>query len=141
MSAKRSILTIASLAATIALGACQSKPVGVSPGAGDPVAAGDYPHVSVEPALSKFIAVSYDAIVATPPTGSTPLTVQVPIRSTAGNQYLIQHRFTWYDGNGLQTGQTAWTMLAMEPAMRRTIRANANDAMSERWLLEIRSSR
>ena len=87
------------------------------------------------------LAVAYDGINAQAPTGTTPLTVQVPVRSTATNQFLIQYQFTWFDVNGMQTGQSGWTMVAMEPAMRRTIRANAVDSESERWLLEIRSSR
>lgn len=119
---------------------CETTPAGPYAAQQDP-ASGQYPTVTIEPALQQFLGVDYNAIVSTAPTASSPMTVQVPLRSTAQTPYLIQYQFSWFDDAGFATGDSGWTMLAMEPGMQRLVQANATDGESTRWRLEVRSSR
>jgi hypothetical protein len=132
------LIGMAALAAFVS--GCETTPAGPYAAQQDP-ASGQYPTVTVEPALQQFLTVDYNAIVSTAPTASSPMTVQVPLRSTADTPYLIQYQFSWFDDAGFATGDSGWMMLAMEPGMQRLVRANATDGESTRWRLEVRSSR
>lgn len=137
----KTLFALLALLPVLGLAACKTKPVGPSPARGDTTPAGQYPAVSVEPKLSDFLVVQYDGIDKDGPTNEQPLTVQVPVRSEAREQFLIQYRFTWYDEEDFKVGATGWKMLAMEPGMRRDLKANATGMEATQWSLEIRSSR
>lgn len=131
---------VAACVPAVLLAGCQqpATPIAAQP---DPVGVDAYPTVTVEPAVLPYLAVDYESVIVEPADGLVPMAVQVPARSTANSQYLVQYTFSWYDDAGALIGDSGWRLLAMEPGMRRVLRGSASDLAASRWTVEIRSAR
>lgn len=136
-------LSVGSLLMIVGVAGCND-PVKApfTPGA-DQLPRNQYPKVTVEPALSRWLVIS-EPIVAPAPNGG-PITVNVPLRltSTTPDQFArIQYRYIFLDASGvpLRT-QSDWKYMRLEPRNQVFLQGNAIDTTAADWRLEIQSGR
>jgi hypothetical protein len=71
-----------------------------------------------------------------------PMSVEVPVRNTADDQYIIQYRFTFFDEDGSVLDPVMqWDRAVLEPMAMQQLRANALDERAESWKLQVRWAR
>lgn len=122
------------------MSACDSGP---RPPAGvgqDPVA-GAYPRITIDGGLARFLVADYPAVVTRPATEDKPLWVQVPVRSQADNEFIIQYNFTWLDAQGVKVGESGWRTENMPSRRQMMLSANAMTKQAVEWRLDVRSAR
>lgn len=144
--ATRTTLTLAALLAGAALvGGCQSDPAKAPLGSRqDALPTQDYPKVNIVDdnfQLQNYLVVDKSAIVAVLPGDGKPLSVSVPVRSTADNRMRLQYQFYWRDSNGVTIGQSGWRRYEVEPRVQFQAKGNAITQDATDWRLEIRSAR
>ncbi len=139
MTLNRTLLT-ASLIGCALVGGCQ-KPARPIAAQQDAVATNGYPPVTLEAGLRKALVVDYGRIVYDLATETTPTSVQVPVRSEARIEIFVQYQYNWYDDAGRFVRASGWKRERMPSGQERMFTANAIDARSTNWRLEIRSAR
>ncbi len=73
---------------------------------------------------------------------SQPLSVEVPLRSIADDQYIIQYRFSFFEANGsLLEPVMLWERAVLEPKAMSVLKANALDQRAAIWKLQVRWAR
>lgn len=133
------IVSAAALAA--ALGGCTTNN-NVPPGANqDPVLAHQYPFIVIERPLQDFAVVDYTAIVVDRSDGQRPMSVEVPLRSTAYEQMAVQWRYIWFDADGRQLKEDGWVFGVLEPGTQKIIKGNATSLDAAQYRFEVRSAR
>lgn len=104
----------------------------------DPLMSDEYPQITAEDNLEKWIGFS-SAVVEDGP----PLHVSVPVRSLTQTETLnIQYRFLFFDDRGrdVSTSQD-WRFLTLSPRVREFITATAIDDRAKDWNLRVRPAR
>ena len=140
---KAAALAVSALALPVILGAsgCETNN-NVPPGAmQDPVLAQQYPYIVIERPLQKFAVVDYTAILVDRADGEHPMSVEVPLRSTAYQQMAIQHRFQWFDESGRLLDNEGWVFGTLEPGTQVILKSNATSLDAAQYRLEVRSAR
>ncbi len=107
----------------------------------DPVLASNYPNVTVDPGLQKFLVVDYSLIVAQPATEQRPLFVQVPARSQADNEFAIQYNFEFYGSDNRKLGETGYKTAVIPSRRQIMLSGNAITEKAAAWRLDVRSAR
>lgn len=110
----------------------------------DALPADQYPKVNIVDdnfQLQKFLVVDNTSIVAVGAMDGKPMSVTVPVRSTADNRMRLQYQFYWRDNNGVTIGQSGWRRIEAEPRTQFQATANAITQEAVDWRLEIRSAR
>ncbi|MEL6740111.1 MAG: DUF1425 domain-containing protein [Planctomycetota bacterium] len=135
------IAALAALALVAALPACVTND-NVPPGARqDPVPGAAYPAIAIERPLQQFAVVDPEGIRIDRPTGTSPLRVSVPVRSTAYQQMSVQYRYLWFDGAGRPIGDSGWRFASLDPGLQSFFEANATTTRAEQYRLEVRTAR
>lgn len=131
-------LTLA-LASVSLLAACQQDTVKppFTP-ATDPLPAQYYPAITLEPALAGALVVDPGRIVTDNPTMTTPLSVQVPIRSMADRMIKVQYEFQWFDAQGREVGRSGFKQEQFPARQQVMLAGNALSSAATGWRLEIR---
>ena len=71
-----------------------------------------------------------------------PLSVEVPVRNVADDQYIVQYRFMFFDETGsMLEPEMQWDRAVLEPKVMEYLRGNALDARAESWKLQVRWAR
>lgn len=71
-----------------------------------------------------------------------PLSVEVPVRNVADDQYIVQYRFIFFDETGsVIEPAMQWDRAILEPKVMQYFRANALDQRAESWKLQVRWAR
>ncbi len=133
-------MLFASAATSFSLLGCATTPARPNPAQPDPLAQDGYPAVTVEQSLRKGVVVDYGRIVFDEPTRSTPAVVQVPLRSNTTATLNIQYQFSWFDADGRFVRNGGWKFVSLPRGQERIMQANAIDARSSAYRLEIRSA-
>lgn len=107
----------------------------------DPVLAQQYPFIVIERPLQSFAVVDYTAIVVDRSDGQHPMSVEVPVRSTAYEQMAIQSRFVWFDADGRLLHEDGWVFGVLEPGTQKVIKGNATSLEAAQYRFEVRSAR
>ncbi|MBA4028370.1 MAG: hypothetical protein C0475_04440 [Planctomyces sp.] len=141
-SAGRSLALLA--AGLLAAGAAPACDSGPRPPAGvvqDPIVQPQYPNITIDGALQRFLAVDYTQIVYRKPTETTPVFVQVPARSQADNEFAVQYNFEFFDETGRKVGQTGYKLETLPSRRQVFMTGNAITQAAVAWRLDIRSAR
>ena len=112
-----------------------------SPGMGDPYPAPmNDPQISVlSPELRRWL-VFQPAIVTKD--GQRPMSVEVPVRNTTYNKYLIEYRMLFYDADGRELNPAmSWEFVPLDPKQVVRLKRSAMSADAETYRLEVRWSR
>jgi uncharacterized protein YcfL len=131
----------ATLAAFAVLSGCDTGP---RPPAGvgqDPVLVAQYPNITIDGPLQKFVVCDYNLIVTQAPAADRTMFVQVPLRNQADNEIALQYNFTWYAADGRQVGQTNWMTLTLPSRRQGMATGNAIVREAVAWRLDVRSAR
>lgn len=126
-----------------ALGGCQSTPrdTAPSPGMGDwyPAPMND-PQISVlSPELRPWLGFQPAVIIKD---DKHPMHVEVPVRNSTYNKYLIEYRFLFYDDNGAELVPImGWQMVPLEPKQIARLKAGALTTNADHYRLEVKWSR
>lgn len=131
-------------AGLIAAGAAPGCDTGPRPPAGvvqDPIVQAQYPNITIDGALQRFLAVDYTQIVYRKPTETTPVFVQVPARSQADNEFAVQYNFEFFDESGRKVGQTGYKLETIPSRRQVFMTGNAITQEAVAWRLDIRSAR
>ncbi len=107
----------------------------------DPVAAGQQPDVTIDPALQKFLVADYGRIVFQPATADSTLFVQVPVRSQSDTQFAIQYNFTFFAQDGRRVGETGYRLAVVDARRQIMLSGNAVVREAVAYRLDIRSAR
>jgi uncharacterized protein YcfL len=139
------VAVLAAAASVAMLGGCAGDPVKPPLGARqDALPTQDYPKVNIVDdnfELQNYLVVDKGAIVTVMPGDGKPLSVSVPVRSTADNRMRLQYQFYWRDSNGVTIGQSGWRRYEVEPRTQFQAKGNAISPDATDWRLEIRSAR
>lgn len=139
----RSCCTVVALIVAAAfLAACEADR-SPAPGMGDPYPAPmNDPQITViAPELRNWL-VFQPAIVTDRANPDRPMQVEVPVRNTAENTYLIDYRFLFYDINGRELKPTmGWRMQELYPKQVVRINAGALHTDAVDYRLEIKWAR
>lgn len=112
-----------------------------SPGMGDPYPSPmNDPQISVlSPELGKWI-VFQPAIITKD--GKRPMTVEVPMRNTTYNKYLIEYRILFYDANGRELSPVmGWEFVPLDPKQVVRVKRSAMSTEADNYRMEVRWSR
>jgi uncharacterized protein YcfL len=112
-----------------------------SPGMGDPYPAPmNDPQISVlSPELQRWL-VFQPAIITKD--GQRPMTVEVPVRNTTYNQYLIEYRILFYDRHGRELSPVmGWEFASLDPKQVVRLKRSAMTTEAETYRMEVRWSR
>jgi uncharacterized protein YcfL len=113
----------------------------------DPLPGAYYPKIAIEGAFRDKIVTPVDRIVFTPGTeaaagsAGTPASVAVPIRSLVRHEVWTQHRFLWFNAQGIQVGDTGWRRALLEPQIEQQFQATSATGEAQDWRMEIRFGR
>jgi uncharacterized protein YcfL len=130
------------LIASCSLIACDSSQRRPNAPDADVVTSENYPKVTLQsPLNSDHLVVDYTGIIIDAPTSTRPLRAQVPVRSIADQQFLVQYRFLWFDDTGRNVGETGWRFTPLDVAMQAQFSGAATTLSATDWRLEIRPSR
>lgn len=130
------------LGSFVSIGGCQADR-SPAPGMGDPVSAPmNDPQITVIPIELRDWLVFQPAIVTDRNDPDRPMQVEVPIRNTAEEQYLIDYRFLFYDRDGRELEPAmGWRMQPLLPKQVVRLKAGALDNDAVDYRLEIKWSR
>lgn len=134
------VLAVAVSAMMTCLGGCQTD-TAPSAGVGDPYPAPlNDPQISVvSPELRKWL-VFQPAIITND--GERPMTVEVPVRNTTYNKYLIEYRMMFYDADGHELNPVmGWEFMPLDPKQVARLKRSAMTTDAHNWRLEVRWSR
>jgi uncharacterized protein YcfL len=123
-----------------AIGGCHSTDTVPSPGVGDPYPPpGNDPQISVvSPELRPWLGFQPAVIVKDE---HHPMAVEIPVRNSTYNKYLVEYRYLFYDNAGLEIEpQMGWTMADLEPKQIVRLKGKALDTRAENYRLEVRWS-
>lgn len=134
-------LSVALLSGLFAAAGCDTGPRPPAGALQDPVLVGQYPNITLDGSLQKFLVVEYNAIVVQPPGPDRTLFLQVPLRNQADNEVAVQYEFVFFAQDGREVGRTNY-MTAVLPS-RRQVMLSGNAIVREAiaWRLDIRSAR
>ncbi len=124
----------------VLIGGCKTD-TSPSPGLGDPYPAPlNDPQITVlAPELQQWLRFSPAVVVKD---DRQPMAVEVPVRNTTANQYLIEYRFLFFDENGLQLQPTmGWKFQSLDPKQMARLSGKALSEKAESYRLEVRWSR
>ena len=134
------ILSLALTVAALTLPGCKTD-TAPSPGMGDPYPAPmNDPQISVlSPELRRWL-VFQPAIVTKD--DHRPMSVEVPVRNTTYNKYLIEYRILFYDANGRElTPAMTWEFAPLDPKQIVRLKRSAMSTDAESYRMEVRWSR
>lgn len=126
---------------TAALGTgCNTGPRPPAAVGNDPIS-GNYPKITIDGGLRQYFVAEYASIVVRQPSADRPLSVQVPGRSQADNEFIIQYNFTWFDAEGGKVGESGWRTENVPSRRQVMLSANAMMRSAVDWRLDVRSAR
>ncbi|MDQ7013938.1 MAG: DUF1425 domain-containing protein [Planctomycetota bacterium] len=127
------MLTLLSAGSTFALTGCDTTAAPYS-GRLDP--AQPYPKVSVAPGLYKLVAFTEPTV--TQGTGSNPLQVVTPCRSTQDGITRVQYQYEWFDQAGRPIGESGWKYVVIPARTQVFLESNALSTTAKDWRLTVR---
>lgn len=133
-----SALVIASMCASF--GGCKTD-TAPSAGMGDP-----YPAPMNDPQISVLATDLRPHLVFQPAIitkdGQRPMTVELPMRNTTYNKYLLEYRFLFYDASGRELSPVmGWEFVPLDPKQVARLKAKATSLEADNYRLEVRWSR
>ena len=110
------------------------------PGRIDPIASPyNDPNISIiDPTLQEWLVFQTPVMVRT---GTSPMSVEVPVRNTADDQYLIDYRFVFYDHEDREIEPVmAWRFKPLYPKQVERLKATALSDRAVNWKLQVKWS-
>jgi uncharacterized protein YcfL len=112
-----------------------------SAGMGDP-----YPAPMNDPQISMLSPELREHIVFQPAIitkdGQRAMTVEVPMRNTTYNKYLLEYRYLFYDASGRELGPVmGWKFTPLDPKQVVRLKESAPAVEADNYRLEVRWSR
>ncbi len=121
----------------LALGGCSTAPPA---GRADPVSPDAYPRIAVLDGMKSATVFGIPRVTQTP---DAPMTVTVPVRSTAKAQFLnIEYRIVFFDMNGRPLEPAmGFKDMQLPRRLERYMTASALDQRAVDWRLEVREQK
>lgn len=107
----------------------------------DPVRASQYPAITIDGPLQKFVVADYDKLYANPPGPDRTLFIQVPLRNQADNDVALQYNVTWFATDGKVLGETGFQTVELPSRRQIVVSANATSREATGWRMDVRSAR
>lgn len=74
--------------------------------------------------------------------GQRPMTVEVPMRNTTYNKYLLEYRILFYDSSGRELSPVmGWEFVPVDPKQVVRLKRSATSVEADNYRLEVRWSR
>ena len=141
MWSRAGLLTCCVITTLFAVACTNSDPIATPPaGHDDPLPSRSYPRINASDGLDQWLFFG-DAAVAEP-SNSSPMQVEVSVRSRANDRIAVQYKFEFFDRNRkLLTRSESWQYVMMEPRLEHRFTGTSTHPDTEDWRLVVRSAR